>query len=256
MNPERLKTEFDAAFARYHRRERVHPDPLEFLYRYETVRDREIAGLVASSLAYGRVAQILAGVGRVLDALGPSPFEWVMRVPPAERGRALRGFRHRWTTGAHLDALLSGARAAIERHGSLGACFASRWRPRDETVLPAAMAFAEEVGAYLDEGARHLLPSPRHGSACKRLNLYLRWMVRCDEVDPGGWEAAATPGLIVPLDTHLWRVATARGMTRRRQPDLRAALEITAAFRRIAPDDPVRYDFALTRPGIGINNTL
>ncbi len=95
-----------------------------------------------------------------------------------------------------------------------------------------------------------LLPSPGKGSACKRLNLFLRWMVRSDDVDPGGWSGVDAGKLIVPLDTHMHRMGLEVGLTRRKQADMQAALEVTRAFRTIAPEDPVRYDFALTRLGI------
>ena len=95
-----------------------------------------------------------------------------------------------------------------------------------------------------------LLPSPSAGSACKRLNLFLRWMVRQDNVDPGGWDSVSPAKLIIPLDTHMHRIGRRLGLTPRRQADLRTAIEITEGFRGICPSDPVRYDFALTRLGI------
>ncbi|MCD6487215.1 MAG: TIGR02757 family protein, partial [Syntrophobacterales bacterium] len=95
-----------------------------------------------------------------------------------------------------------------------------------------------------------LLPSPAKGSACKRLNLFLRWMVRHDDVDPGGWDDISSSKLIIPLDTHMHRICLALGITKRKQADMKTALEITRSFQVMAPHDPVRYDFALTRLGI------
>ena len=149
-----------------------------------------------------------------------------------------------------MAALLAGAGRLIRRHGSLGACFAAGAAPDDQTVLPALRAFAAELDAAAGGGCGHLLPDPRRQSACKRLNLMLRWLVRRDRVDPGGWDAVSASSLIVPLDTHIHRIGLGLGATRRRSAGMRTALEITAAFRGIAPEDPVRYDFALTRLGI------
>ena len=144
--------------------------------------------------------------------------------------------------------MLFSAKRVIERYGSLQACFAAGLNG-DDTVLPALSSFTKELA--LSGGLSNgLLPSPAGGSACKRLNLFLRWMVRRDDVDPGGWDGVPASKLIVPLDTHMHRIGLALGLTGRRQADLRTAAEITAAFRAIAPDDPVRYDFALTRLGI------
>lgn len=96
----------------------------------------------------------------------------------------------------------------------------------------------------------HLIAIPCRGSACKRLHLFLRWMIRKDRVDPGGWEDIHPAGLIVPLDVHMHRICVNLGMTERKQPNLKTALEVTAAFKTVAPNDPVRYDFVLSRFGI------
>ena len=93
-------------------------------------------------------------------------------------------------------------------------------------------------------------PSPERGSACKRINLFLRWMVRKDRVDPGGWDKVPRSMLIIPLDTHMYHICTGLNMTCRKSADMTTAVEITEAFRKIAPEDPVRYDFSLTRLGI------
>ena len=120
-------------------------------------------------------------------------------------------------------------------------------------MLPALSAFADALIAAADGGCPSLVPHPAKGSACKRLHLYLRWMVRRDAVDPGGWNGVPTAKLIVPLDTHMHRIGLGLGLTARRQADMRTALEVTRGFARHAPHDPVRYDFALTRlPILGL----
>lgn len=226
----------------------VHPDPLEFLYDYDDPADREVVGLLASSLACGRVAQILKSVRYVLRRMGPRPARFLRNASEASLGRDFAGFRHRFSDGANVSAMLLGAAGVIERYGSLRNCFAAGLHDSDETVLPALSAFVRELSGAGRCG--HLLPDPAGRSACKRSNLFLRWMVRCDDVDPGGWDAVPAAKLIVPLDTHMHRIGLALGATRRKTADMRTALEITDAFRRIMPEDPVRYDFALTRLGI------
>jgi uncharacterized protein (TIGR02757 family) len=130
------------------------------------------------------------------------------------------------------------------------ACFLANLNNADETVLPALRRFYAEIDAGARGRCGHLLADPAGGSACKRWMLFLRWMVRRDAVDPGGWEAVGARRLVIPLDVHIKRICTRLGLTRRRQADLRTALEITDAFRCIEPDDPVKYDFALARLGI------
>jgi len=243
------KKTLDELYDRYNRREFVHPDPVEVLYEYEDAQDREIAALLASSLAYGRVAQILKSVRLVLGRMG-SPWPFLMSASEESLWLAFGDFKHRFSTGEELCAMLWGARRVIERYGSLEGCFAAHLRPGHDTVIPALTAFVKELGDGPGSRRNSLLPSPRRGSACKRLHLFLRWMVRRDAVDPGGWDSVPACKLVVPFDVHMGRMCRALGLTRRKQTDMRTALEVTTAFRRIAPDDPVRYDFALTRFGI------
>ena len=213
-------------------------------------------GLVASALAYGRVAQILKSVSSVLDVLGPAPAEFISSRSRKQMERKLDGFKHRFTTGADMAGLLAGARAAILKHGSLNDCFAGGLGESDETVTDALEKFVSELTGPDSGLCEFLLPAAAKGSACKRLNLYLRWMVRSDEVDPGGWTGIRTSQLVVPLDTHMHRTGLALGLTSRKQANLRTALEINEGFRRIVPDDPVRYDFSLTRLGIRSGDSL
>ena len=242
----------ESLYARLNRRQYVHPDPLEFLYQYEDPADRELVALLASSLAYGRVKQILLSVSAVLGKLGPRPARKVAEATPSQLHSALNGFKHRFNTGRNVAAMLVGAKGVVEHYGSLEACFGKAVKPDDETVLPALTALVGEIKALAggESQCGHLLPDPSRGSACKRLNLMLRWLVRSDAVDPGGWSCVGTDKLIVALDTHMHQIALATGATRRKSADMRTALEFTAAFKQISPDDPVRYDFALTRLGI------
>jgi uncharacterized protein (TIGR02757 family) len=234
----------------YHRREFVHPDPLQFLYDYPDVADREIVALVAGSLAYGRVGQILVSVRRVLEAMDCRPRRFVTDRSPSQMAKALAGFRHRFNTGPEVAALMAGLKKVLRRHGSLEACFMQGMRADDSTVLGGLEALAGELHQAAGGEWNHLLCDVAKGGACKRLHLMLRWLVRNDQVDPGGWNHVSPARLLVPLDVHMHRLAVAMGATARRQADRRTAIEVTRAFAAIAPDDPVRYDFCLTRLGI------
>lgn len=244
------KPQLERLYNLYNSRKWVHPDPLEFLYEYPDFKDREVAGLIASSLAYGRVAQILKSVSGVLEKMGPSPYDFLMSTTPSTLLHVYSDFKHRFTTGEELAAMLIGAKSVIERFDSLYNCFLSGFRDDDETVLTGLSFLANEFRTELNGNCNSLLPLPERGSACKRWNLFLRWMVREDHVDPGGWNRVSPAKLIVPLDTHMYRICLLLGMTGRKNADMRTALEITRAFRKIEPQDPVRYDFALTRLGI------
>lgn len=235
-------------YSRYNHREFVHPDPLEFVYEYDGTGDREVAALVASTLAYGKVSIINKSVRSLLDRMGPSPAEFLMCSSMQDLSSAFAGFKHRRTTGEDMAVILDGARRAIEHHGSLNGLFLSGMRDDDETVLPALAGFALALAG--PGGCDFHVPSPEKGSACKRLNLFLRWMVRRDRVDPGCWTGVPPSRLVVPLDTHMFSICRALALTRRRQAGMSAALEITSAFGEYSPEDPVKYDFAITRLGM------
>lgn len=246
-----MKNKLNKLYDQYNRREYVHPDPLEFLYNYKKIRDREIVGLIASSLAYGRVAQILKSVSGVLKIMGDSPYDYLCRTSEKDIFTHFEAFVHRFARGAHLSALLIGIKHIIADYGSIYNCFIDGFSATDDTIMPALTAFSKKITSASDDCCPgHLIPSPDKGSACKRLNLYLRWMVRKDEVDPGGWLGVCPSKLIVPLDTHMFRICGKLGLTSRKQPNLKAAFEITTGFKQWSFDDPVRYDFALTRFGI------
>ena len=251
MNRKVSRAEWAAAlerlYRRYNHRRFIPPDPLELLYRYSDARDREVAGLLAALLAYGGVRQIVASADKALARMEHCPRAFLEGSRVGDIQAAFKGFRHRWTTGADVAALLAGAKAAIRRHGSLEKSFIAGLRPEHETVIPALAAWVKLLRRGAGRSRRDLLSCPRQGSACKRLNLFLRWMARKDDVDPGLWPRVPASKLVIPLDLHMHRIGLAWGLTERKSADLKAALEMTAAFRTISPDDPVRYDFALTR---------
>jgi uncharacterized protein (TIGR02757 family) len=205
---------------------------------------------MASSLAYGRVQQIVKNTVAVLNAMGPSPRKYMERATPGRMQKDYQGFKYRFTTEHELLAMLMSARTMVREHGGLDQCMARELEQARGVYEDALAGFAASLNMQADCGRSSLMPRPECGSACKRLNLFLRWMVRRDEVDPGGWTSVKPAQLIIPLDTHMHRICTAMGLTTRKSADMRTALEITDAFRSIAPRDPVKYDFAITRLGI------
>jgi len=244
------KQQLESIYIKYNRREYVHPDPLEFLYRYHRLEDRELVGMVAASLAYGRVAQIIKSVSDVLDRMGPSPHQFLMASSSFQIESTFKGFVHRFATGKEVSRLLTGIKGVLEHCGSLYQTFQGFVCPSHGTVLPALSLFCRQIDETAGGNIGHLLPMPDRGSACKRMNLFLRWMIRKDSVDPGGWEDVPATMLIIPLDVHMHRIGQKLGFTARKQTDIRTAMEITSGFKQLIPEDPVRYDFVLTRLGI------
>ena len=251
MTDDRIqKQQLESLYEKYNRREFVHPDPLEFLYRYPELKNRELVGMMAAALAYGRVAQILRSVSVILERMGLSPYRFIMESSPVLIESAFKGFVHRFATGKEVSRLLIGIKGVLEQYGSLYQAFRKFVCSNHDTVLPSMSRFCRLIDEAAGGDIGHLLPMPDRGSACKRMNLFLRWMVRKDDVDPGGWEAIPAALLIIPLDVHMHRIGQKLGFTGRKQADIRTAMEITNGFKRLVPEDPVRYDFALTRLGI------
>jgi uncharacterized protein (TIGR02757 family) len=250
---EALTRKYDAAYLR--------TSALMFPRRYREPEDREVVGLLAASLAYGRVDLFARAVTSVLAVLGEHPAATIRRFDPRRDGERLAGFRYRLNGPADILAALWAFRQILEASGSLKACFLAGYREEDEDIRPALTAFVDRIYAadltavfptgIPSRGFMHLFPDPRRGGACKRLNLFLRWMVRPDDgLDLGLWPEVAPAKLIIPLDTHVARVARALGLTRLRSPGWRMAKAITEALKVFDPADPVRYDYALCRFGI------
>ncbi len=242
----RLLSRLEILYARFNRPEWIDPDPLAVAREYHTRADREAAALVAAALAFGGVKQIMAAARRALAPF-PRPHADLLAARPEEIRRACAEFRHRYVGGAELAALLTGMRGILQEHRSLGALFTRLNTPGGTDIMPALSRFVRVLGADSPLARNYLLPDPARGSACKRMLLYLRWMVRCDSVDLGLWKGVGPAALVVPLDIHMHRICTRLGFTLRRAADLRTAREVTTAFRALRPDDPVRYDFCLTR---------
>lgn len=238
----------ERVYAKYNRPELISPDPLEFLSRYTSPQDRETAALLAACFAYGNVKQILKNVNAILEKMHNSPYQFILHSTHAGLHRTFKNFRYRFTGEEELCAFLCAVKRVLKKYGSLQNCFLAHFTPQDQTVLPALRGFARELRSGTD--LHSLIPNPDKNSALKRLNLFLRWMVRKDAVDLGHWTNISPAKLIVPLDVHLHRIARKLKLTRRNAADMTAALEITCAFKKCCPHDPVKYDFCLTRFGI------
>jgi uncharacterized protein (TIGR02757 family) len=208
------------------------------------------------------VQQIEKSLTNLLGRMGESPSEFVRDF--GERGRKkLSDFKHRFTTGEDISDLLELLGGVLAENGSIEKCFLLGYSKADENVLPALSKFCDRLlGTYAkaysrraSRGLKYLLAGPANGGACKRLNLFLRWMVRNDDVDTGLWKGIDKAKLIVPVDIHMSRLCRILGLHSLRTVSLAMAVKITDAFKEIEPADPVKYDFALSRIGILDNCT-
>ncbi len=234
----------------------VKNDPVERVRSYQNPHDQEVTGLLLAAMAYGRVQAIKSKADQILDHLGPHPHQAIAR-PEILRG--LEGFVYRFQRGSDFPLFLSCLAHLRKEQGSLAQAFASCVDEEDQDYAPALSRFRGLLLRYSgpdpSRGLRFLLPDAGSGAAAKRLFLYLRWMIRPENgMDLGTFQTLAGPFptrmLVLPLDTHISRLGRYLGLTRRKSDDLKTAQEMTAALRRLDPEDPLRYDMALCHLGI------
>lgn len=239
----------------------IAPDPLQLVLRYDDPLDQETAGLIAAAFAYGRANIIVANIGAVLARMKPGPYAYLQSFDAPEAMRRFAGFSHRFHKTNDLVAFLESIADVIAAHGSLGALFAKCYDDRESDIAQSLARFVAAVipgngfssnrlAVPNERALRYLLSSPDDGSACKRMNLYLRWMVRRTPPDLGLWTFVDPAKLVMPLDTHVHRIATFLGLSDRKSGDWKTARALTDRLARFDASDPVRYDFALCRLGI------
>ena len=253
----RLRVQFDELAANFS----AGADPIDFVHRYDDPEDQEVAALFASALAFGRVASFTPVLERIFDLSDAAggPAAWVERCTHTE-DPGLQPLFYRWVRGHDLARFAATIGRFRLRHGSVRAWLDARVQPQQPELSMLLGLLIDEFralsvpgadGSFADlgRGYKHLLPHPSSGSACKRWCMLARWMSRTDSPDLGLWPIQPD-SLIIPLDTHIHRIARMVGLTRRNDGSWRTAAEVTANLRRIDPDDPVRFDFVLAHLGI------
>jgi uncharacterized protein (TIGR02757 family) len=235
-------------------------DPVHIVRRYAGRDDREVVGFCAAGLAFGRVASVMQSIEALLAVMGPSPAAFVRRFDVSRERQRFVQLGHRWVRGRDLAALMLVLQRMLGEAGSIEAFFVRGDDPGAPDVGAGLEAFSalamttdlRPVYGRVPKrpGVSCFFPRPSGGSACKRLNLFLRWMVRRDAVDLGVWTRVSPSRLIVPLDTHVIRLGRCLRLTRYTSPGWKMAAEITASLRAIDPTDPARFDFALCHVGM------
>lgn len=231
-------------------------DPVRYVHRYESPEDREVVALLSALLAFGNVKSIHASIAKVLEVAGPSPSEFVRGFKAEAREAAFKGLGHRWVRGADLLRLFDLLKSLTLRFGGLKEAFLSHHHPTDPHVGPMLERFSDDVFSKLHKpglsrGFRYFFPSPADGSPCKRLCLFLRWMVRpADGIDLGLWPEIPASKLVIPLDTHVWRFARRFRLSPYKTPRWEVAVHVTEFLKEIEPSDPVQYDFPICHHGM------
>lgn len=254
-----VKSRLDGLYAHFNIDQSA-SDPIWRVRRFSQPDDREVVAFCSAALAFGRVQSVIHAIDGLLEVMGRSPAAFVRAFDPAADRRRFEGLRHRWIGGADLAALAWLLHQMLAQAGSIEAFFAEGLSPDAPNVGDALESFSSRAMA-LDQkavygrttprpGVGYFFSRPSSGGACKRLNLFLRWMVRRDRVDLGIWTRVRPAQLVVPLDTHVIRVGRCLGLTRLKSPGWRMAADITGSLAALDPSDPVKYDFSLCHVGM------
>ncbi len=233
----------------------ISPDPVEFPHRFGDEKDIEIAAFLSSVFAYGGITQILKTLDSLFSMMRGSPFDYLSQK--SKNGFNRCNLYHRFYTREDVESLLGALSRIIRNHGSLKNLYLNGYSQNDPDVQLSLENFSAEfisilspVKGGLTHGKKHIVPAPSSGSACKRMNLFMRWMVRKDEIDFGLWNEIPPSKLIIPVDVHIARIAQSLNLTGRKNVNWKMAEEITSNLRRYDPEDPVKYDFALCHIGM------
>lgn len=260
MPADRLLLESLRALARRDWRKRVKDDPVRFPRRYESRADKEVAAFIASSFAYGRADVASRTIEIVLNRLGPRPARTIRSAKPGEIEKHLQGIKYRFSRSEDIVLFLRAIGEALRQHGSIENLFLAGFDGKGTDLRVPLARFTTLLRSYaasasrepkLSHGLQHLVPDPGNGSALKRLLLFLRWVVRPEDgIDLGLWSGVPPSSLVIPLDTHVFRIGGYLGLTTRRTQGWAAAREITDSLKRIDPADPLRFDFPICHLGM------
>ena len=246
-----LRQSLDRLYREFDFRARIDSDPIKFPKKYKEKKDIEVSGLIASAFAYGRVELFLPVIEKILSAMGKNPHEFLINYNEKRDSKIFAGISYRFQKENDIKRLISILSDVLRRYGTIENLFYFFYSPEDRNIKNALEGMQKELKLI------RLFPLPSTGSACKRANLFLRWMIRDKDIDFGIWRGIGKSKLIIPLDTHIARVSNCLGLTKRKTPSWAMAEEITDSLKRFDPDDPLRYDFSLCHSGImGLCNKM
>jgi uncharacterized protein (TIGR02757 family) len=233
----------------------ISPDPLQFLHLYKDERDIEVMGFIASVFAYGNVIQIINTLNKFIHLSGNKPYNFILDY---SNSNVKQSIIHRFYTAKDINHLFLLLSKAYREYGSLKTLFLRFYNPDSRNLKEAISGFSNHfISNYkksnkngISLGIKFMFPLPELGSACKRMNLFLRWMVRKDELDFGLWKEIPANKLVIPVDTHVAKISRSLKLTATKNISWKMAEEITEKLKKIDPVDPVKYDFAICHIGM------
>jgi len=247
FNKRFLKEELEELYLKYNNKEYIKYDPIKFVYRFKNQKEREVIALISASLSFGRVTQIFKAIEFFLTICNNEPLKFITTLSD-EPDTRIKQFKYRFVDGNDLFYYLKSIQKILKDYGSLGAFAEANYKG---DIYGFLQNFTQAFNC-----SGYLMPMGIESSPCKRLFMFLRWMVRKDHIDLGYWRFIDPSDLIIPLDTHIFQVSLARGLTSKKRASQGAAFEITQNLKKYSKEDPVKYDWALSHMGIIKNNFL
>lgn len=250
-----LKKKLDYHY-KYFDYSQISPDPLEFPHRYKNFYDIEISAFISSIFAYGNVKQISNSLEKIHSLMNNQPYEFVKNYSYNGGLKILKNLKHRFYTYEDIAKFFSALNKIYLSYGSLKYFFLLYYFEKDENLKSAISFFSQHFLEIISErgsvthGIKFMLPDPFKGSACKRMNLFLRWMIRKDELDFGLWNEIPTSQLVIPVDTHVAKICKKLKLTKQKNVSWKMAEEITEQLKKFDASDPVKYDFAICHIGM------
>ncbi|MBA4374449.1 MAG: TIGR02757 family protein [Thermodesulfovibrio sp.] len=255
-----LRQTLDRFYRDYDFQTRLLHDPIEFPHRYKDSLDIEIVGFISTCLAYGKVELFKAVLEQLFSKMGSSPHDFILSTGVAKQKKLFAGIKYRFNENEDILCLFYILKQILRQHESLYRLFRAHDHSGESTIESGLVGIMETARAVNTSavygknlrpaGLQQFFSSPAQGSACKRANLFLRWMIRDRDIDFGIWKEIPKNRLVIPLDTHIARISRCLAFTARKTQDWSMAVEITEALKRFDPEDPLKYDFALCHHGI------
>ncbi len=245
------KEYLDNLVKKYETNDFIKDDPVQFMHRFKDKKDIEIAAFLAAMFAYGKREAFIAKLNLLFERMDNKPYEFVLNFK--EDSTAVDDIDYRFSTGIDLKQILLILKDLYKSGSSLEELFAHGWNRCKEVAAMLQVVvdyFYARVTLPVTKGFYHLLPNPSKKSACKRLNMFLRWMIRKSAVDFGIWNFMPASELLIPLDVHVSKISRKLGLLNRKQNDFAAVKELTAKLKEFEPSDPVKYDFAMFGYGV------
>lgn len=241
-----VKTEIDKLAEKYETPEFIKSDPIQFPHRYKSKKDIELAGFIASLVAYGSRKQFIQKLNLLFDIAQNEPLNFIRNFEP----QIIGDFNYRFGKPEDFISIFLTLKQLYNSSNGLEELFEYGYKQEKmfETVVDY---FYSRATDKVKQGFYQMIPNPRNGGAMKRMCMYLRWMVRKGPVDLGIWDFITPAQLYIPLDVHVARVSREMGLLTRKANDFKAVIELTENLRKLCPQDPVKYDFAMF--GLGVN---